>query len=137
MLHRCHAHESAYTRYTPCAFPSYAKAGWEAEGSARGAVFDCPVGVHILETVGAARKRRTEPPTSGGARSVVLVLYLAVSSGIIGVLRLLTRLVRVCSRNAPENLKLREEEKVILCRRDRTRGCAIISRIVRVLGNGL
>lgn len=27
--------------------------------------------------------------------------------------------------------------KVILCRRDRTRGCAIISRIVRVLGNGL
>ena len=137
MLHRCHSHGTAYTRYIPCASPSYAKAGREAEGSARGAVFDCPVGVHILETVGAARKRRTEPPTSGGARSVVLVLYLAVSSGIIGVLRLLTRLVRVCSRNAPENLKLREEEKVILCRRDRTRGCAIISRIVRVLGNGL
>ena len=116
----------------------YAKAGREAEGIGRGAVVDCPVGVHIHETAGVARIRGTEPPISGGTRSVVLVLNFAVPGGIIGVLCLFARLVAICVGNASENLVLREEEKVIRCRRDvARRRAAAVCRIVRVLGNGL
>ena len=66
----------------------------------------------------------------------MLVLDFAVPGGIIGVLRLLARLVRVCPRNTPENLKLGEEEKVI------RRRCYVVRRwisaagVVRVLRHG-
>ena len=116
---------------------SYAKAGREAEGSARADVVDCAVGVqHTHETGGVARNRGTEPPISGGTRAVVLVLDFAIPGGIIGVLRLFSRLARVRFRNATENLELREEESVIRCRRDRARGCTV-PLVVRILGNGL
>ena len=116
----------------------YAKAGREAEGIVRAGVVDCPVGVHDHEIVGVARTRRTEPPISGGTRAVVLVLNFAVPGGIIGVLRLFVFLVRVSVCNTSENLKLREEEKVIRCRRDvARRRAAAVCRIVGVLSNGL
>ena len=115
----------------------YAKAGREAEGSVRVVAADCAAGVHNHEIVGVARTRGTEPPISGGTRAVVLVLNFAVPGGIIGVLRLLARLVRVRSRNAPENLVLREEEKVIRRRRDVARRRTSAAGVVRVLGNGL
>ena len=117
---------------------SYAKAGREAEGSARAAEVFCAAGVHNHEPVGVARTRGTEPPTSGDTRSVVLVLDFAIPSGIISVLRLFVLLVRVSVENATENLELREEEKVIRCRRDvARRRAAAVRRIVRVLCNGL
>ena len=93
-------------RYTSCTFSSYAKAGREAEGIACVVDVDSPVGAHKHEKAGDARIRRTEPPKSGGRRAVVLVLNFAVPGGIIGVLRLFVLLVRVRSRNAPENLIL-------------------------------
>ena len=74
---------------------------------------------------------------SGGTRAVVLALDFAIPGGIIGVLCLLAHLVRVRSRNAPENLVLREEEKVIRRRRDRARRRTSAAGVVRVLGNGL
>ena len=75
---------------------------------------------------------------SGCTRAVVLVLDFAIPSGIIGVLRLFVLLVRVSVGNATENLELREEEKVIRCRRDvARRRASAVCRIVRVLGNGL
>lgn len=75
---------------------------------------------------------------SGGTRSVVLVLDFAVSGLIISVLFLCVLLVLVSVGNATENLELREEEKVIRCRRDvARRRAAAVCLIVRVLGNGL
>ena len=75
---------------------------------------------------------------SGCTRAVVLVLNFAVPGGIIGVLCLFARLVAICVGNASENLVLREEEKVIRCRRDCARHRAFASGgVVRVLGNGL
>ena len=74
---------------------SYAKAGREAEGIVRAGVGDYADGAHTHEIAGAARMRGTEPPMSGGTRRVVLVFDFAVSGGIIGVLRLFARLVRV------------------------------------------
>ena len=114
----------------------YAKAWCEAEGIIRVVVVDCPVSVHIYEIVGVSRTRRTEPPYSRVTRFVVPVLDFAIPGGIIGVLCLLARLVRVRSRNASENLVLREEEKVIRCRRDCARR-RTSAGVVRVLGNGL
>ena len=81
--------------------------------------------------------RGTEPPLSGGTRAVVLVLNFAVPGGIIGVLCLFARLVAICVGNASENLVLREEEKVIRCRRDCARLRTSATGVVRVLGNGL
>ena len=72
---------------------------------------------------------------NGCTRAVVLVLDFAIPGGIIGVLRLFVLLVRVCVRNATENLKLGEEEKVIRCRRDRVRG-AVHACVVCVLRHG-
>ena len=57
---------------------SYPKAGRAAAGISRLVVVDCAVGVHKHEIVGAARTRGTEPPISGGTRSVVLVLNFSV-----------------------------------------------------------
>ena len=116
---------------------SYTKAGREAEGSVRGGGVDYPDGVHTHEIVRAARTRGTEPPRNGGTRVVVLILDFTIPGGIIGVLCLFARLVSIRVVNTSKNLELREDEKVIRCRRDRARGCAIIPPIVRVLGNGL
>ena len=116
---------------------SYAKAGREADGTVRVAVVDCAAGDHIHETAGVARIRGTEPPINGGTRSVVLVLNFAVPGGIIGVLCLFARLVAICVGNAAENLELREEEKVIRCRRDVALRRTCAAGVVRVLGNGL
>lgn len=78
------------------------KAGREAEGIVRADVADCPAGVHNHEIGGVARKRRTEPPNSGGTRAVVLVLDFAIPGGIIGVLRLFVLLVRVSVGKLPK-----------------------------------
>ena len=71
----------------------YAKAGRKAIRVGGSAVVDRAASVHIHETAGAARKRGTEPPTGGGTRRVMLVLDFAIPGGIIGVLRLFTRLI--------------------------------------------
>ena len=102
----------------------------------RGVEVDCAAGVHTHESVGVARIRGTEPPKSGGTRAVVLVLDFAIPGRIIGVLRLFVLLVRVSVGNATENLELREEEKVIRCRRDCARRRTSAAGVVRVLGNG-
>ena len=116
---------------------SYAKAGSKAEGNGRVGVADCAAGEHTHESGGDARTRGTEPPTSGGTRVVVLVLNFAVPGGIIGVLCLFARLFAICVGNASENLVLREEEKVIRCRRDCALRRTSVAGVVRVLGNGL
>ena len=118
--------------------PLYAKAGRETDGTVRAGDVDASFGTHRHEMSGAACIRRTEPPISGGTRSVVLVLNFAVPGGIIGVLCLFVLLVRVSVGNSTENLELRKEEKVIRCRRDVSRRrAAAVCRIVSVLGNGL
>ena len=114
----------------------YAKAGRDTIRTTREAAADRAVGARKHEARGVARIRGTEPPTDGGTRRAMIVLDFAISCGVIGVLRLFARLVRVRVGNASENLIFREEESVIRCRRDRARGCAV-SRVVRILGNGL
>ena len=114
----------------------YAKARREPERSVRVVADDCAAGVHIHENVGVARKRGTEPPKSGAPCAVVLVFDLAVSGGVVGVLLLIVRLVVVRVCDIPENLVLREEEKVIRGRGDGARGRAT-PVIIRVLCNAL
>ena len=63
---------------------------------------DCAVDVHRHETVGVARTRGTDPPTSGGTRSVVLVLNFAVPGSVIRILRLFAGFVAVCVSGGPE-----------------------------------
>ena len=81
--------------------------------------------------------RGTEPPISGGTRAVVLVLDLVVSGAVIRILCLFARLVSIRVSNTSKNLELREEEKVIRCRRDCARRCTSATVVVRILGNGL
>lgn len=114
----------------------YAKSRREPERTARDVAADCAVCVHNHENVGAARKRGTEPPISGAPGTVVPVFDLAVSGGVVGVLLLIICLVAVRVCDIPENLILREEEKVIGCRGDGARGRAT-PVIIRVLCNAL
>ena len=125
-------------RYTPCAYsPSYAKAGGKATRVVRFSAADQAVSIHNHESRGTVGIRGTEQPLNGATRPVVPVFDLAVPGGIIGVLCLFARLVHVSVGNATENLVLREEEKVVRCRRDCSRRCASAAGVVRVLGNGL
>ena len=86
----------------------YAKARRERERIVRVVVADRADGVHTHEIAGVATIRRTEPPSNGGRRGVVLVLYLAVSGLVIVVLSLLVGLVCIRVGDSPENLILRE-----------------------------
>ena len=67
------------------------------------------------------------------------VFDLAVSGRVVGVLLLIICLVGVRVCDIPENLVLREEEKVIGRRRYRpgARAVARVARVVRVLRNAL